>query len=44
MGNYYYRGLAKIKSADKSDGCLDLKKAADFNNPGANEAIKKYCQ
>jgi len=43
MWNFYYRGLAKIESGDKNDGCLDLKKAAAFNSPDAKEAVKKYC-
>jgi tetratricopeptide (TPR) repeat protein len=44
MWNYYYMGLAKIESGDKSGGCEALRKAADFNDPDAREAIKKYCQ
>lgn len=43
MWLYYYRGLAKIESGQKDNGCQDLKKAADFNSPNAKEAIKKYC-
>ncbi len=39
--SYYYRGLSKIKIGNRSDGCKDLKKAAELGSSEANEEIKK---
>ena len=40
---YYNRGIAKILSGQKDDGCLDLSKAGELGLSEAYEAIKEYC-
>jgi hypothetical protein len=40
---YYHRGLAKILSGQKDNGCLDLSKAGDLGLAEAYESIKEYC-
>jgi tetratricopeptide (TPR) repeat protein len=41
---YYYRGLAKIKSKDNDDGCLDFKKAEGLGYKNASMERRKNCQ
>jgi len=40
---YFGRGLAKILSGQKDDGCLDLSKAGELGYAEAYEAIKESC-
>ena len=40
---YYNRGIAKIKSGQKDDGCLDFSKAGELGSAKAYEAIKEVC-
>jgi len=40
---YINRGIAKITSGQKDDGCLDLSKAGELGYAEAYEAIKEYC-
>lgn len=42
--SYYCRGLSKIKTGDKENGCIDLSKSGELGNANAYEEIKKYCQ
>jgi tetratricopeptide (TPR) repeat protein len=41
---FYRRGLAKIKSGNKTSGCSDLNKAKELGKKEADEAITKYCK
>jgi tetratricopeptide (TPR) repeat protein len=41
--SYLVRGLAFLKSANKSKGCQDLSKSGELGESKAYEAIKKYC-
>jgi len=40
---YYHRGLAKILSGQKDNGCLDLSKAGDLGLAEAYESIRELC-
>jgi tetratricopeptide (TPR) repeat protein len=40
---YYYRGMLKIATDKKSDGCEDIRSALQFNFTGAQNALDKYC-
>lgn len=42
--SYLYRGLAKIKTGKKTEGCLDLSKAGELGDNNAYNEIKKYCK
>jgi len=42
--SFYYRGLAKIQLAQKTNGCRDLSKANELGHPKADESISKYCK
>lgn len=40
---YYNRGLIEVFLGLKEEGCMDLKKAAELGEKGANKMIQKYC-
>ena len=40
----FQRGIAKIRSNDLLQGCLDLSAALELGNKDAEKAIKKYCE
>lgn len=40
---YYWRGLARIKLDDVSNGCGDLEKAKSLGSTDAEQAIEQYC-
>lgn len=42
--SYFFRGLAKIKMSNKSEGCQDLSKSGELGNAEAYTEIKKNCQ
>jgi len=42
--SFYGRGLSKLASGRKEDGCLDLSKAENLGYSLAQEARKKYCK
>jgi serine/threonine-protein kinase len=41
---FYWRGLIKINSGQKEEGCSDLNQARKLGNPDANDAVKVYCK
>jgi tetratricopeptide (TPR) repeat protein len=40
---YYKRGLVKIHTSKKLEGCMDLGTASEMKHEGAKEAIRKNC-
>lgn len=44
QNSYFFRGLSKIKTGDKSNGCQDLSKSGELGNSNAYTEIKKNCQ
>jgi len=42
--SFYYRGLAKIKLNNHTEGCLDLSKAGELGKNEAYDAITKMCK
>ncbi len=41
---YYFRGLSKVKSAQKESGCSDLLNAKRFGSKEADEALEIFCK
>jgi len=41
---YYFRGLAKINTGNKLEGCTDLSKAGELGKAEAYDEIKIYCK
>mgnify|MGYP000912656241 CR=1 FL=1 len=44
INSYYYRGMSKIKSNQKLEGCKDLQKAKELGSQKAIDEIAKYCK
>ncbi len=42
--SFFFRGLARIKSGDKTGGCQDLSKSGELGNTEAYTEIKKNCR
>lgn len=42
--HYYYRGLAKLNSGDKSEACSDWAISLELGDQDAKEMINKYCR
>lgn len=40
---YFWRGMARIETGQRSSGCPDLKKAVKLHNKNASEVIEIYC-
>lgn len=40
---FFNRGLARIKTQRKNEGCLDLSKAGELGQEKAYQAITEYC-
>lgn len=40
---YYYRGMLKLATNDKSGGCEDLNLASGLNHEQAKEALEQHC-
>jgi tetratricopeptide (TPR) repeat protein len=41
--SYYRRGLVKLLTGKREEGCLDLKQASELGYKAASEASKNYC-
>jgi len=41
---YYNRGMAKIESGAKENGCIDLKRSSELGYAKAKEDVAKWCK
>ncbi len=40
---YFWRGMLRIETGQRSNGCLDLKRSVKLHNKNASEIIDLYC-